>query len=670
MVTMVLLLVSYVIGSLHIKQQQSERRYKVITELTTIGNRLEGIVRSTFNLTQGIVYLISYQGNISIIQFESLSQMAMEDNRFIRNIAIAPNNTIAMVFPFKGNEKALGLNYMESEDQWPSVKRAITSQAPVLAGPVNLVQGGIGLINRFPVYISTSTDTTKNYWGIVSVVAYYDSMLYDAGIFSSKSLRIALQGHDGMGAEGNVIAGDTLILEQNPVIVDIVVPGGNWRLVAIPASGWGSNSVFDSGYFIISMVLTFLVAIFLAILLQINQSIRAKNLLLAQEINERKRVEVELKKAKDNAEEANRVKTVFLANMSHEIRTPMNAIQGFTDLILKGIVSNKSTMDYIEIINNSSRRLLSVINDIIDVSIIEAGQMNIINESVSLNELLKNIYLLNKKNAKDKGIDLQVNFGFPDSDDLITIDGHRLSQVINNLVTNAIKFTAIGSVEFGYIVEDNTLNFFVRDTGVGIPEHYQKVIFERFRQADERFSRDYGGVGLGLSICKSIIELMNGKIWFETKENVGTTFFFELPFFKEKRAMSTLDYKEEQICDLQGKIILIAEDDDYNYIFLNELIKKTKASVLRACNGKEVIELLEENSEIDLILMDIKMPVMNGYEAIAYIRKRDIRIPIIAQTAYAMDEEKQLAINAGCNHYITKPIDQKDFYSVLQSVFS
>ncbi len=665
----VMLLVNYFIGSLQIKQQKSDKRFHVIEELTTIGNRLEGIVRSTFNLTQGMVHLIRHQGNISAPQFESLSKMAIEENSYIRNIALAPNNVIAMVFPLRSNEKALGFNYLESDDQRPSVLRSMELRSPVLAGPVNLVQGGVGLINRSPVYLDCNSNSSIVYWGVVSVVAHYDAILYDAGIFSSKTLRIALQGHDGLGSMGSVIAGDSVLLESDPVIIDVMIPGGRWRLIGLPTLGWGNGSVFDSNYFIISMVITLLILAFLATLIQVNHRIRIKNSLLAKEISERQKVELELKQAKEAAEEANRVKSVFLANMSHEIRTPMNAIQGFTDLILRGSVDPESTMDYIEIINNSAKQLLSVINDLIDVSIIEVGQLKIIEEKICLNSLLNDIHLLNFNNAKIKGISLLVRCGLSDGSDTITIDGHRLSQVINNLVSNAIKFTAAGSVEFGYTVEEKNLKFFVSDTGIGIPEQYHQVIFERFRQADEQLSRNFGGVGLGLSICKSIIEFMGGQIWFETEENKGTTFFFTLPYLMEKGEVAPKIDFDKHIGNYTGKTILIAEDDDFNYMLLEVLVEKTHASVLRACNGQEAVEIFDSHPGIDLVFMDIKMPVMNGYEAIALIRKRNSNIPIIAQSAFAMAEEKQFAINAGCNYYITKPINHQELYDTLKLVF-
>lgn len=667
LITLVLLSVSYLIGRLDIEKQNGVKRLAVLKELTTIGNKLEGVVRSTFNLTQGIVHLIRYQGSISKEQFEALCTLAMSENPNIRNVAVAPNNVVQMVYPLKGNERAVGLDYMKNEQQRESVLRSMKQKKPLLAGPVNLVQGGVGLINRSPIYL-ISKDSSERYWGMASIVAYYEEILNEAGIANNNYLKIAIQGDDGKGELGKVFYGDTALLNQNPVIVDVIIPSGKWRLIATPNSGWIQESVFHSQYFIISLIITVLIVLFLLTLIYKNHNIRQNNSLLALEIQERRKIEIELKKSKEAAEEANRVKTAFLANMSHEIRTPMNAIQGFSEVILKGNLSEKSTYDFIEIINNSSKQLLNVINDIIDISMIEAGQLKIIYDTVKLNRLLENIYSLHSNNAKSKGLKFNVSYGLPDTVDSINTDEHRLAQIINNLISNAIKFTNEGYVEFGYKLKSTHLEFFVKDSGIGIPREFHDLIFERFRQVDDKLSRDYGGTGLGLSICKSIIEMMGGEIWIESEPNKGSTFFFTLPY-EQKYPVIENEILESNYIDLKDKTILIAEDDYYNYLLLQKLLESTNANLLRANNGQEAIDIFSQNN-VDFVLMDIKMPVMNGYEAVKIIRENNTRIPIVAQTAYAMTEERQLAIEAGCNYYITKPIKSGELYEIFKEILS
>lgn len=665
--TLVLLSVSYLIGRLDIEKQNGVKRLAVLKELTTIGNRLEGVVRSTFNLTQGMVHLIRYQGDISKEQFEALCALAMNENPNIRNVAIAPSNVVKLVYPLTGNEKAVGLDYMKNDQQRESVLRAMQEKRPLLAGPVNLVQGGVGLINRSPIY-SMCKDRTEKYWGIASIVAHYDKILEEAGIAQNHDLRIAIQGDDGKGELGKVFYGDSTLLSENPVIVEVIIPSGKWRLIAIPSTGWINESAFHSQYFLLSIIITALIVLFLSTLIFKNHNIRQNNSLLAQEIQERRRIEIELKKSKEAAEEANRVKTAFLANMSHEIRTPMNAIQGFSEVILKGNLSEKSTFDFIEIINNSSKQLLNVINDIIDISMIEAGQLKIIYDTVKLNRLLENIYSLHSNNAKSKGLRFNVSYGLPNTVDSINTDEHRLTQIINNLISNAVKFTNEGFVEFGYRLKNTHLEFYVKDTGIGIPKEFHDLVFERFRQVDDKLSRGYGGTGLGLSICKSIIEMMGGEIWIESEPNKGSTFFFTLPYEK----MHTTDENEiveSNHIDLKDKTILIAEDDYYNYLLLQKLLESTNANLLRANNGQEAIDIFAQNS-VDVVLMDIKMPVMNGYEAVKVIRENNTKIPIVAQTAYAMTEERQLAIEAGCDYYITKPIKSVELYEIFKEILS
>ncbi len=667
LITLVLLSVSYLIGRLDIEKQNGVKRLAVLKELTTIGNKLEGVVRSTFNLTQGIVHLIRYQGSISKEQFEALCTLAMSENPNIRNVAVAPNNVVQMVYPLKGNERAVGLDYMKNEQQRESVLRSMKQKKPLLAGPVNLVQGGVGLINRSPIYL-ISKDSSERYWGMTSIVAYYDKILNEAGISLNDELKIAIQGDDGKGELGKVFYGDTALLNQNPVIVDVIIPSGKWRLIATPNSGWIRESVFHSQYFIISLIITVLIVLFLLTLIYKNHNIRQNNSLLALEIQERRKVEIELKKSKEAAEEANRVKTAFLANMSHEIRTPMNAIQGFSEVILKGNLSEKSTFDFIEIINNSSKQLLNVINDIIDISMIEAGQLKIIYDTVKLNRLLENIYCLHSNSAKSKGLRFNVSYGLPNTVDSINTDEHRLAQIINNLISNAIKFTNEGYVEFGYKLKDAHLEFYVKDSGIGIPIEFHDLIFERFRQVDDKLSRDYGGTGLGLSICKSIIEMMGGEIWIESEPNKGSTFFFTLSYEQKYPAIEN-EILESNYIDLKDKTILIAEDDYYNYLLLQKLLESTNANLLRANNGREAIDIFSQNN-VDFVLMDIKMPVMNGYEAVKIIRENNTRIPIVAQTAYAMTEERQLAIEAGCDYYITKPIKSGELYDIFKEILS
>lgn len=657
------LVISALIGRFDLERKYRNQQIQVLSDLSTIRAQLEGVVFSTFNLTQGIVHLISYQNDISRELFDAMSKKAISEIFYIRHIALAPDNEIRWVYPLAGNEKAVGLKYIENDEQRESVINAMRVKKPILAGPVNLVQGGRGFINRAPIYVN------NNYWGIISIVAYVDSILVHGGVTNSKTNRILLRGKDGKGEYGDIIWGDSAILRNNPVLLDVTVPGGKWQLAAVPLKGWSEFSLIYSTYFQMSLLLTFILCTFFYILIRANNNIRKKNLELAFEISERVRIEKELVKSKEAAESANKMKTVFLANMSHEIRTPMNSILGFSDLMLNRDISIDVSNKYLEIINTSTKQLLSVINDIIDISIIESNQLKIYSNLVNVNSLLNNIQHLNFNSAKKKGLDLIMRVGLPNNLASIYSDEHRLSQVLNNLVNNAIKYTPRGNIEIGYVLKNDFLEFFVKDTGLGIAPEFHHSIFEMFRQLDDNNSSNFGGVGLGLAISRSIVEKMGGKIWVTSELNVGSVFKFTIPYHyvnitESRKIPEKTIYK----LDLTGKTILIAEDNESSYLFLEGFFIGTNANILWAKNGFDTFELLK-TKQVDLLLLDIKMPGMSGIEVIKEIRKKNTSLSVIAQSAFAMAEDKDNAIKAGCDYYITKPIDPSFLYELIRMIF-
>jgi len=662
------IIVSVLLGKFDSERQNNNEEIKVLSELSSIRVHLEGVVTSTFNLTQGMVHYISHQHDISLDLFNAMTKRALQENRHIRNIALAPNNVVRWVYPLSGNEKAIGLNYMENPQQRESVLNAQRLKKPILAGPVNLVQGGVGFINRSPILMGEGADSLKEYWGLASIVSYVNTILDDAGVTSSKYLNLSLNGKDGMGAMGEMIWGDSTVLNNNPVTLDVNVPGGKWQLAAIPKNGWPNKSIVKSLYFIIGLINTLIISFFLLVIIGRNRSIRLKNIELAKEILVRKRVEADLIKSMEAADSANRMKTAFLANMSHEIRTPMNSILGFSDLMVSNKQPKEDVDYYLKIINTSTRQLLSVINDIIDISIIESGQLRIFNRPTKLNSLLMNIYQLHCIKADLNGTTLTLNKGLPDSKMNIITDEQRLSQVLNNLISNAIKFTEKGNIEVGYTLKAEFVEFYVKDTGSGISAEFHELVFERFRQVDEHRKNNLGGNGLGLAISKSLVELMGGKIWLQSEVDKGSQFFFTIPYIQASAVNNTTESNIETI-NLQGKTILIAEDDSSSFLLLAGFLKSSKVKIISAKNGIEALEFFLSNQHIDLVILDIKMPLMNGLEAAVEIRNINKEIPIIIQTAYAMPEDKDNALAAGCNYYLSKPISQLQLYEILNKIF-
>lgn len=384
----------------------------------------------------------------------------------------------------------------------------------------------------------------------------------------------------------------------------------------------------------------------------------------AQNIRELEKAKRDLTEAKHIAEEADMLKSNFLANMSHEIRTPMNGILGFAQLLNDDEIDRDMQLRYIDIICQNGTMLVNLIDDIMDISKIEAGQLAFNKADVNIDDLFFDLYaFFNEIKFKQEKEHLSLrllNLNDDESSVLFT-DEQRLRQVMTNLIGNAIKFTNSGTVEFGYTqnAQDKYIEFFVRDTGIGIPVEKVDIIFERFRQIEEGSTRKYGGTGIGLFISKHIVEMLGGKIWVESKVGEGSTFYFTLPYAavnEREKAMQVFTPAEKDY-NWAGRVILVAEDAETNYQFIRAMLEKTQAQVAWARNGEEVVAYCRENPNVDMVLMDIQMPKMDGYEATSIIKRLNPTIKVIAQTAYAMPNDNVKCIEAGCNDYISKPIN-------------
>ncbi len=385
----------------------------------------------------------------------------------------------------------------------------------------------------------------------------------------------------------------------------------------------------------------------------------------------RSQLEYELIKAKDKAEESDKLKTAFLANMSHEIRTPMNGILGFAEMLNDNTLNSANRRKYLEIINSNGKMLINLIDDIIDFAKIESGQVNIVQDDFSLNNLLNEVestFLANRIKRDKSRMRIIIKKSFPDEKSFIRTDPIRLRQILTNLVGNAVKFTHKGYIEFGYNLESSKfLLFYVKDTGIGIDNDKLQLIFERFMQADSSPSRKYGGSGLGLAISKGLVELLGGRMWAESTPKVGSTFYFTIPFQPVIRKVEEpVENKHQRSSyNWEGRLFLVAEDDKFSYKFLEGFLKQTRAEVIRASDGREAVEICRKLKHIDLILMDIQMPEMNGLTATEEIKKFNPGIPIIAQTANAISEERQRCLQAGCDDFITKPVNIAELYEKM-----
>lgn len=373
--------------------------------------------------------------------------------------------------------------------------------------------------------------------------------------------------------------------------------------------------------------------------------------------------------AKKKAEESDRLKSAFLANMSHEIRTPMNGIIGFSDLLRNNDLPEGKRSRYLDVINDNGRFLLMLINDIIDISKIQSGLIEIKNSKFNLNGLLDEIKIFFQGNLefKKKNLELKTFFSLPGNASIIYTDKFRLQQVLTNLIGNAIKFTDKGFIEFGYKkINEKWLEFSVKDTGIGLPEEKVNMIFGRFTQVDSSITRKYGGSGLGLAISKGIVELLGGKISVKSSPGKGSLFTFTLPLQEvENKEQLPGEPKQIPVNNIKGKKILIVEDDNTSILFLQELLADEGVQVVKANNGLEAIEIMKTEEDIVLVLMDINMPVMDGVSATREIKKILPHVPVIAQTANAMLHDRGKFLSNGFDNYITKPINKKLLLSLI-----
>ncbi|MCD4698039.1 MAG: PAS domain S-box protein, partial [Bacteroidales bacterium] len=402
--------------------------------------------------------------------------------------------------------------------------------------------------------------------------------------------------------------------------------------------------------------------------------------LVKQRTKELEEINIQLKEAKNKAEKSDKLKSAFLSNMSHEIRTPMNAIIGFSELLKESGNTDDTQNEYIDIIVNKGNLLLNIINDIIDISRVEANELELNESECNIGNLIDELYLSfnkTKELAKKSHIELKIAHPDTNGDIVVFSDTNRLKQILSNLVHNAIKFTHKGSVEVSYSIigteENKKLKFCVKDTGIGIPGEKLDIVYNRFQQVDDSSTREFGGTGLGLTISKKLVELLGGNIGIESVIGVGSTFYFTVPYVKVNIKKETA-LPPENIAKTdyswEDKVILIVEDDLSSFFLLSSYLKNTKAKIIHTKNGKESVDICKSNSQIDLVLMDIQLPEMNGYDATQLIKKHRKNLPVIAQTAYALASEREKCLKAGCDDYIAKPIYMNELLLVLQSYLS
>ncbi|NOY50648.1 MAG: PAS domain S-box protein [Chlorobi bacterium] len=384
----------------------------------------------------------------------------------------------------------------------------------------------------------------------------------------------------------------------------------------------------------------------------------------------RKQTDEELKLALKKATESDRLKSSFLQNISHEIRTPMNGILGFTGLLLNSSISAEEMQEYVGIINESGNRMLGTLDDVMNISLLETDQVEVVKSVINVNDELKNQYDYFLQEAENMNIEFDLATKLPHIKAGISTDHKKFNTIVSNLLDNAFKYTSKGKIEFGYSHEHGFLRFYVSDTGIGIPANRLQAVFESFVQAEIKDVKAKEGTGLGLSIAKAYVELLGGKIWAESETDKGTTFYFTIPYQPIRKAgvKAAVTSGNTGLKALNLKI-LIAEDEEVSSEFLNIIMAEYCREILFAKNGIETLNITKENPDLDLIFMDIKLPLMSGYKASREIRKFNKNVVIIVQTAYATRGDRDKALNAGCNYYFSKPINAEELIETIVEHF-
>ena len=398
---------------------------------------------------------------------------------------------------------------------------------------------------------------------------------------------------------------------------------------------------------------------------KLTESLILENKELAIQKEEKEKRTAELIVAKEIAEESDSLKTAFLQNISHKIRTPLNGIIGFSELLNQEDLNAEEIKEFTGLIAQSGKRLIEIVNNVLDISKIQNGQYKIEQKPVLINSVFSD--LLNFFLPVTKAKNIILDFHCPDDENTMIIsDQAKLTQILTNLISNAVKFTKSGNIDCGFEIKDDFVQLYVKDTGVGIPHELYDRIFNQFVQSEQSLTSDIDGAGLGLSIAKGLVELLGGKIWVESVVDKGSTFYFTLPYIP----LATASQMDKEFSEIVGKrpnrVILIAEDDWISFQYLRTILEKSDITVIHAENGEQAVDFVRNKFDIDLILMDIKMPIMDGIDATKIIKRIRPDLPIIAQTAYTYSEEQTKMTSLGCDEYLAKPLDYAKLKELLK----
>ena len=606
--------------------------------------------------------IISSEHTISDEQFNQLASYMKKNKNVIEAYELAPNGIIEKAYPLKGNEKVIGMNTLELPERQKEANIARKSGEYTIAGPYELKQGGTGALLFDPIYINDGNE--KKFWGFSILVLNWDAFLEELEVDKLEDatyhFKVWKEGNNGKHVTIMSCGHSSL---NHTLSVACEVPNDTWYFEIVPFQGW-----IPMSYKIFGSIVSVLVAILLSmgywqIILR-----REKEAVYAKQIE----------KVATEAQHANQAKTRFLFNMSHDIRTPMNAIIGYTQLLENNLDNKKQALDYISKLKSSSTILLSLINYILEMTQIESGKLDLKKEIGDLDDLVKNINVVVEPLIKEKK--LHYSYHLEIKHHHIICDKTKLREIVLNILSNAIKYTPEGGnielliQEISFENNKVKYHFIIIDNVIGMKEDFLPHIFEEFAREKTSTESKVPGVGLGLPIVKSLIDMMNGTIQVESKSNKGTKFTVELSFLTSLQ-VENVNERNTSTLDFSGKHILLVEDNELNAEIGIELLNTFKVIIDLAKNGEECIKILEKmpGGYYDLILMDIQMPIMDGYEATKIIRSfnnKNAQIPIIAMTANAFEEDRKHALQLGMNEHLAKPVDIEKLKDVLTKYFN
>lgn len=597
--------------------------------------------------------------------FSELAEKIPNEDGVVKAFELAPEGIITEIYPMQGNSEALELDVLGEHERKKDAALAKETGEYTLGGPYQLKQGGTGALLFKPVY-RTDDSGESSFWGFVLQVIDWDRFMSDINLksLSEADFCYKIWSYDRSSEDKVILAQSQEDMPEDSLTIECEIPNNTWYFDIVPSNGW-----IPVSYWVLAIAVSYIFSLLVA---TIYYQISSKK-------HREKQYAADLKKAAELAKSANEAKTRFLFNMSHDIRTPMNAIIGFSGLLEKNLQNGKQAKEYLGKICSSGNLLMTIINQILEIARIESGTIALQLKAEDINTVFHTVNTVFEEDIRKKNLqystDLDVYHTF------IFCDRVKLQEIMLNIISNAIKYTSDGHAVHVKIYEKDSEDprkarfiFTCEDTGIGMSEEYLPHIFEEFSREHTTTENKVAGTGLGLPIVKSMIELMGGSIQVESTQGVGTKFTVDISFDMASEADVYRDQISEQpdvLEKLEGKRILLAEDNDLNAEIAIELLAEEKIVVDRAKDGAECLDKLEKAvpGYYDMILMDIQMPVMDGYDAAARIRRmkdeKKASIPIIAMIANAFAEDRQKAISMGMNDHVAKPIDMNVLLPVI-----